>query len=39
MEGLSLWRDSTGRQFISLISDDNFSLFSSTAIVEYEILP
>lgn len=38
MEGLSLWRDAEGRQFISLISDDNFSVFSSTAIVEYEIL-
>jgi len=39
MEGLSLWRDLRGRRFISLISDDNFSMFSSTAIVEYEILP
>ncbi len=39
MEGLSLWHDSDGRRFISLISDDNFSMFHSTAIVEYEILP
>lgn len=39
MEGLSIWRDAGGRRFISLISDDNFSMFSSTAIVEYEILP
>lgn len=38
MEGLSVWHDADGRRFISLISDDNFSMLSSTAIVEYEIL-
>lgn len=38
MEGLSIWSDTHGREFISLISDDNFSMLSSTAIVEYELL-
>ncbi len=38
MEGVALWRDESGRRFLSLISDDNFSMLSSTAIVEYEIL-
>lgn len=39
MEGIALWRDADGGRFVSLISDDNFNPFATTAIVEYEVLP
>jgi len=39
MEGMSVWRDAAGRQFMTLISDDNFFPFTSTLVTEYEILP
>lgn len=39
MEGLSVWQDAAGRSFMTLISDDNFSMLSSTTLAEYEILP
>lgn len=39
MEGMSIWRDTEGRQILTLISDDNFYPFVRTAVSEYEILP
>lgn len=39
MEGMSVWRDAAGRQIMTLISDDNFSILDSTVVAEYEILP
>lgn len=39
MEGMSVWRDAAGQQFMTLISDDNFFPFTSTLVTEYEILP
>ncbi len=36
-EGLSVWRDATGVLRLTMISDDNFRFFLSTAIVEYRI--
>lgn len=39
MEGMSVWRDASGRQIMTLISDDNFSILGSTVVAEYEILP
>lgn len=35
MEGISLWRDLQGRVNITLISDDNFSRFQDTQVIEY----
>lgn len=39
MEGMSVWRGADGRQILTLISDNNFIPFVSTAVAEYEILP
>ena len=39
MEGMSLWRDPKGQLIMTLISDDNFSAFGQTTLVEYEVLP
>jgi len=38
LEGLSLWRNADGRIVASLVSDDNFSPFLPTQLVEY-VLP
>lgn len=38
MEGISLWRDTTGRTVISLISDDNFLPIQNTLLVEYDLV-
>ena len=35
LEGISVWQDPTGQIRLTLISDDNFSMFLSTEIVEY----
>lgn len=37
MEGMSLWRDAGGNSVITLVSDDNFSLWQKTIIAEYEL--
>ncbi|MDU8910737.1 esterase-like activity of phytase family protein [Aestuariicoccus sp. MJ-SS9] len=37
LEGLSVWRDATGRIRLTLISDDNFRAFQRTEIVEYAL--
>ena len=37
LEGLSVWRDATGAMRLTMISDDNFSLFQRTEIVEYRL--
>lgn len=37
LEGLSVWRDTTGAVRLTMISDDNFSSFQRTEIVEYRI--
>ncbi len=35
LEGISVWSDSSGNIRLTMISDDNFSMFLSTQIVEY----
>lgn len=37
LEGLSIWRDSTGRLRATMISDDNFMFFQRTELVEYAL--
>lgn len=39
LEGISVWRDGSGALRLTMISDDNFSLFQSTEIVEYRLAP
>ena len=39
LEGLSVWRDSTGAIRLTMISDDNFRFFQRTEIVEYRLPP
>lgn len=39
MEGISVWRDDEGRAVMTLISDDNFGLFGTTMLAEYELRP
>jgi hypothetical protein len=36
-EGLSVWRDADGQLRLTMVSDDNFRFFLSTALVEYRI--
>jgi len=38
LEGLSVWRDTDGQTRLTLISDDNFSFFQRTELVEYLLL-
>ncbi len=37
LEGIAVWRDSRGRIRLTMISDDNFSLFQVTEFVEYAL--
>ena len=37
LEGLSIWRDVSGHLRATMISDDNFSFFLATDIVEYRL--
>jgi hypothetical protein len=37
LEGLAVWRNSTGDIRLTMISDDNFSIFQTTEIVEYRV--
>jgi hypothetical protein len=37
LEGISVWRDNQNRIRITLISDDNFSFFQRTELVEYVV--
>ncbi len=37
LEGLSIWRDKTGRLRATMISDDNFMFFQRTELVEYTL--
>ena len=37
LEGLSIWRDGAGHITATMVSDDNFSFFLRTQIVEYRL--
>lgn len=37
LEGLAVWRDTTGTIRLTMISDDNFMIFQTTEIVEYRL--
>lgn len=37
LEGISVWRDASGRLRLTMVSDDNFSRFQRTEIVEYAV--
>lgn len=37
LEGLSVWRDDTGRLRATMVSDDNFNLLQKTELVEYAL--
>lgn len=37
LEGLSVWRDDSGAIRLTMVSDDNFSVFQRTELVEYRI--
>lgn len=37
LEGLSVWRDPSGKIRLTMVSDDNFNLFQRTEIVEYRL--
>lgn len=37
LEGLSVWRDATGRIRLTLVSDDNFLFLQKTELVEYAL--
>ena len=37
LEGLAVWRDTTGAIRLTMISDDNFRFFQRTEIVEYRV--
>ena len=39
LEGISVWTDSKGDTIVSLVSDDNFSVFQSSQIVEFKLVP
>lgn len=38
LEGLAVWRDRRGAIRLTMVSDDNFSIFQSTEIVEYRLV-
>lgn len=38
LEGISVWKDETGRTRITVISDDNFQFLQITELVEYELV-
>ena len=37
LEGLAVWRDTTGAIRLTMVSDDNFKFFQQTQIVEYRV--
>lgn len=37
LEGLSIWRDNSGRLRATMVSDDNFKFFQRTELVEYAL--
>ncbi|WP_245867159.1 esterase-like activity of phytase family protein [Oceaniglobus roseus] len=37
LEGLAVWRDGTGAIRLTMIADDNFSIFQHTEFVEYRV--
>ncbi|MFN4156873.1 MAG: esterase-like activity of phytase family protein [Gemmobacter sp.] len=37
LEGLSVWREASGRMVATMVSDDNFKFFQRTEIVEYAL--
>lgn len=39
MEGISLWTDDSGETRLTLISDDNFSAFQRTLLMDFTVLP
>ncbi len=39
LEGIATWIDDTGRTRLTLVSDDNFSIFQSTQLVEFVVVP
>jgi hypothetical protein len=39
MEGIATWRDPDGAIRLLLLSDDNFSVFQRTELVEYRLVP
>ena len=39
LEGISVWTDLKGDTIVSLVSDDNFSVFQSSQIVEFKLVP
>ncbi|WP_323781132.1 esterase-like activity of phytase family protein [Thalassovita sp.] len=38
LEGLSVWRDTSGQIRLTMVSDDNFKFFQRTEIVEYVLM-
>ena len=39
MEGLSVWQNASGETMLSIISDDNFSLFQRTLLLDFAYKP
>lgn len=39
LEGISVWQTDTGNIRVTMIADDNFSVFQNTEIVEYRMRP
>jgi hypothetical protein len=38
LEGISVWRDTSGSLRVTMISDDNFQFFQTSEIVEYKLV-
>ena len=38
LEGIAVWEDGNGATIITLVSDDNFSVFQSTTLVEFLVI-
>lgn len=38
LEGISVWTNESGETIITLVSDDNFSVFQSTTLVEFAVV-
>jgi len=39
LEGISVWKNAEDQIMITMVSDDNFSFFQSTQLVEFAIKP